>query len=546
MAAIKPKTKVKKGTGARAYRFSEALKFLMAAIFVVAVLLPLGRMFLEMDGESLRAVFSDDAFGEILGNSLSVALTSTVLTVLLAYGLAVATQRCDIRLKGLFALIFTLPMLVPSISNGMGLIILLGNNGILTRLLGLTQGIYGFWGIIIGSMLYAFPVAYLMLSDILRYEDMTPYEAARVLGLPKWRQFTAITWPYLRRPLVSVVFSVFTLVITDYGVPLMVGGKFKTIPTVMYQEVIGQLKFGRGAVYGMLLLLPAIVAFAFDLLNKDKGNSTYVVRGEQKKSSLAARITAYTGCTVTSVLVLLPFVAFVLLAFAKQYPRDLTFTLEHISDALRLGADGYLLNSVIMALGVSVVGVIIAFVTAYFTARMRSGASRFLHLASITTGAIPGIVLGLAYVLTFKGSFVYGTLAILIMVNTVHFLSSPYLMMYNSLSKINENLEPVGETLGISRVRMIKDVFIPRCAGTLAEMFSYFFVNCMMTISAVSFLANTDNKPVSLMINQFEAQSQMECAAVVSLAILLVNLLIKAVAWLCRRNASHVRRKAGI
>ena len=358
------------------------------------------------------------------------------------------------------------------------------------------------------------------------------------MGLSKGRQFTAITWPYLRKPLVSVVFSVFTLIVTDYGVPLMVGGKFKTIPVVMYQEVIGQLKFGRGAVYGMLLLIPALIAFVLDLLNKDKGNSTYVVKGEQKKTPWGAKIAAYAGCIATTAVVLLPFVAFVLLAFAKAYPRDLTFTFANIQKTFGLySADGYLINSFIMALGVSLVGVTIAFVTAYFTARMRSSASKFLHLASITTGAIPGIVLGLAYVLTFKGSFVYGTLAILIMVNTVHFLSSPYLMMYNSLSKINENLEPVGQTLGISRLRMIKDVFIPRCAGTLTEMFAYFFVNCMMTISAVSFLANTDNKPISLLITLFEAQSQFECAAVVSLAILLVNLLVKGVAWLCKRYA---------
>ena len=113
------------------------------------------------------------------------------------------------------------------------------------------------------------------------------------------------------------------------------------------------------------------------------------------------------------------------------------------------------------------------------------------------------------------------------MVNLVHFIASPYLMMYNSLSKINENLEGVGHTLGISRGRMIMDVFIPQCKGTMFEMFSYFFVNCMMTISAVSFLASTANKPVSLMINQFEAQMQLECAAVVSLAILAVNIIIK-------------------
>lgn len=142
------------------------------------------------------------------------------------------------------------------------------------------------------------------------------------------------------------------------------------------------------------------------------------------------------------------------------------------------------------------------------------------------------MVRGISYVLVFKGSVLYGTLLILVMVNTIHFISSPYLMMYNSMSKINENLESVGATLGISRAYMIKDIFIPQCKGTLMEMFSYFFVNCMMTISAVSFLSTTANKPISLMINQFEAQMQLECAAVVSLMILVVNLVIKGAVYL--------------
>ena len=215
--------------------------------------------------------------------------------------------------------------------------------------------------------------------------------------------------------------------------------------------------------------------------------------------------------------------------------------MANINRAIRLKADDYLLNSLTIALFVSVLGVAIAFVTAYMSARMKSKLSRFLHLSSITSAAIPGLVLGLSYVLVFKGSFIYGTAAILVMVNIVHFISSPYLMMYNSLSKLNENLEGVGQTLGVGRVRMIKDVFLPQCKGTLTEMFSYFFVNSMMTISAVSFLATTANKPVSLMINQFESQMQLECAAVVSLAILVVNLLVKALARLAK--ADPIRKK---
>mgnify|MGYP003309606265 FL=1 len=112
-------------------------------------------------------------------------------------------------------------------------------------------------------------------------------------------------------------------------------------------------------------------------------------------------------------------------------------------------------------------------------------------------------------------------------------------MIYNSLSKINENLEGVAHTMGIKRAYLIRDVLIPQCKYTLLEMFSYFFVNCMMTISAVSFLATTRNKPVSLMINQFEAQMQLECAAVVSLMILFTNLMVKGIIHVIKNRKNH-------
>ena len=109
-------------------------------------------------------------------------------------------------------------------------------------------------------------------------------------------------------------------------------------------------------------------------------------------------------------------------------------------------------------------------------------------------------------------------------------------MMYNTLGKVNPNLEAVGQSLGIRRFFMIKDVIIPKVRGTLIEMFTYFFVNSMMTISAVSFLAPPAPKPVALMINQFEAQLLMESAAFVSIVILGVNILVKGVSNIFARN----------
>lgn len=508
---------------------SDGVKMLLAVVFVALIFLPLVRMFTYMDAQSIQNVVASPVFSQAVLHSLTAALLGTVITVVIALLLAFCVQRTSIHLKGLFGTILTLPMLIPSISIGMGLVFLLGNNGILTRLLGLQGSIYGLWGIVIGSVLYALPVAFLMLSDVIRYEDGSSYEAARVLGIPKWRQFVSITLPYLRKPLISVVFATFSLIVTDYGVPLMVGGKYTTVASVMYQEVIGQLDFGKGAVYGSLLLIPAVIAFVVDMINKDKGNGSFVTKPcpiSNKKGTLAL---SYIFCIITAVLTLLPILVFVLLGFAKNYPTDLSFTLQNLQKAFKLRAGTYWVNSVQIAFFTALLGTVIAFVTAYLSARMKSGASRFLHLSAMTSAAIPGVVLGLSYVLTFTKTPLYGTILLLVFVNVVHFIASPYLMMYNSLSKINENLDGVAQTMGIGRLYMIRDVYIPQCKNTLLEMFSYFFVNCMMTISAVSFLAGTANKPVALMINQFEAQMQMECAAVVSLMILVTNLILKAI-----------------
>lgn len=506
---------------------AEYTKLLFSLVFISMVFIPLFRMFSYMDAESIKRVVSSPTFGSAVLHSLISASLGTIITVTLSFLLAMCIERTSIPFKGLFSIIFVLPMLIPSISHGMGLVILLGNNGIISKFLNLTGNIYGLNGIIIGSVLYAFPVAYLMLADVIHYEDGSAYEAARVLGIPKFRQFTAITLPFLKKPLISVFFAIFTLIITDYGVPLMVGGKYTTIATVMYQEVIGQLDFGKGAVYGTILLIPTIIAFIADFINKDKGNSGYVTKPCAISKNKAINNLALTLCILVALLTLLPLVSFGLLAFTADYPNDLTFTLDNLNKAFMLKAGDYYLNSVIIAIFTALVGVCISFMTAYLSARMKSKLSRFLHLSSMTSAAIPGMVLGLSYVLVFNKTPIYGTIIVLVLVNTIHFIASPYLMIYNSLSKINENLEGVAHTMGIKRSQLIRDVLIPQCKYTLLEMFSYFFVNCMMTISAVSFLATTVNKPVSLMINQFEAQMQLECAAVISLMILFTNLIIK-------------------
>ena len=157
--------------------------------------------------------------------------------------------------------------------------------------------------------------------------------------------------------------------------------------------------------------------------------------------------------------------------------------------------------------------------------------------------AIPGIVLGLGYMIAFKNSFIYNTFIILILVNIVHFFASPYLMAYNALLKVNQNYEVVAKTCNINLFLVIKDVIIPCTKKTIREMVSYFFVNSMITISAVSFLFNTKNMPLSLLINNYEGSMMLGEAAIISLIILIINIIVKGIVYLLNRRDFKNERK---
>lgn len=513
-------------------------KYLLLVYLLVTVVLPIVYLFSSIRAENVREVFSSAQFLPMLKNSFLTTIMATAISVVLSFFLAFAISRSRIRFKSVFVVLFTVPMLIPSISHGMGLVLLFGDNGLITNLIGLNIGLYGYCGIVMGSVLYSFPVSFLMFYDSFQYEDYTIYESARVLGLSSYRQFITITLPGMSRTILSAVLAVFTMVFTDYGVPLMTGGTAMTLPVYMYREVIGMMNFSGGAVVGVVLLLPAIVAFLMDLRKSNEAGSASTVTKpyfipENKKRDLLV----YICFALVLFLLCLPIVAFICLSFVKQYPIDMSFTLDNVKKLLSNGIGMYFVNSMAVALLTSLLGTCLSYFSAFITARSgKKLSNKTLHFVSMLSLAIPGVVLGLSFVLTFKELPFYRTIFILVLVNIVHFFSSPYLMAYNSLTKFNPNLEDVAQSLGISKLRMLFNVYIPCTQSTIMEMYSYYFVNAMITISAVSFLMNFRTMPLSLMIPQLESQSFIEGTALVSLLILLINLVEKGIAFFVKRH----------
>lgn len=513
------------------------ISILIFIFLLVTVFYPLLEMLIRVEWSDFGSLVSSFAFREALSNSLIVTSISTIISILMAYLLAFTLNRTNIKHRAVLKLLFTLPMLIPSISHGLGLINLFGANGIISKSLGFN--IIGSYGIILGSIMYSFPVAFLMLDDGFNYIDNNMYSTAKVLGLNKWQTFKKVTFCYLKKPLLSAIFAVFTMIFTDYGVPLAVGGKFITLPVFLYKEVIGLLDYSKGTMIGLFLLIPAIISFLFDNFSKDYSSGEFEGK-EYKISSNKKRdviLTTFVYLIIAFIFLILG--SFIYYAFVNNPVIDNTLSFKHFEYIIDNNISKYIFNSLFIALLVAIFGTIMAFFAAYTTARIKGKSAKIIHILTIISLAIPGIVLGLSYSIGFRDSFIYNTFIIMIIVNIIHFIASPYLMAYNALEKVNPNYEVVAKTCNISTFRIIMDVIIPCTKKTIREMLAYFFVNSMVTISAITFLFNTKTMPLSLLINNYEGNMMLGEAAIISLIILFFNVIVKGIIYIINRKESR-------
>ena len=519
---------IKLGRGLR----HEYLRAISIGCILLFAIMPLATLAFNVTGKDWAFIARDRKFWEAIKNSLIYTSTAAVITTALALVSAYLLETATLRKKNLYVIALTLGMLVPTISVGLGLRILFGTNGFLDLLFGLEIEVRGMPGLIIGSVMTSFPATFLILYDALHYEDKGPYDAASIMGIKRFSTFFRLTIPYLRIALISAFFACFTLIFSDYGMPMEIAGKVKTLPMYLYDQFMSSFQYGRGSIAGFVLLIPAVVSFVFDLIFKDQSS--------EKQNRLIPATRGFNNSAVVIIVVLgfllfLPQLAFISLSFTKAFPNDLSFTLEHIvnifSNTHGVGLAAYIVNSLELALLTSVVGTAFAYLLGYFSVRKSGRMAKAVDLLALSTVAIPGLVLGIGYIFLFKGTngTFYGTILILIVVNVFHFLGSPYLLAKNCLGKINSDYEVIGETLGINKGRMITHVLLPNSVTTLIEMFSYFFLNSMITISAVAFLCTYDNQPLSILITTYEKNSNYEMQSVISLIVLLLNVVARLI-----------------
>jgi iron(III) transport system permease protein len=489
--------------------------------------------------------FSTPALFASVWNSLFVAVLSTAIVLPLAFIYAYALQRSCMRWKGLFQALALIPILAPSLLPAISLIYLFGNQGFLREWM-FGVDIYGPVGIVVSQVFYCFPHALMILLAALSMADSRLYEAADALGASKARVFFTVTLPGAKYGVISAGFVVFTLVITDFGIAKVIGGRFNVLATDIFKQVIGQQNFEMGAVVGFVLLIPAVVAFFADRIIQGRQVALLSARAVPLIPRPDSRRDngLFVFCAVVGGLIFVLLAMAVWASFVTRWPYNLALTLKNYNfgDFDTNGWSAYY-NSIEMAAWTAAIGTVIVFVGAYLLEKTRSFAlgRALAQFMAMLPMAVPGLVLGLAYIFFFnaKGNpfgFIYATMAILVVNSITHFYTVSHLTATTALKQLDHEFEAVSASLKVSLLRTMTRVSVPVCLPAVLDISIYLFVNAMTTVSAVIFLYSTDTKLAAVTIINMDESGFTAAAAAMAVAIVATSASVKIVHLLITRR----------
>ncbi len=494
---------------------------------------------------------------ESLWNSVWVSALVTLITVPLAFGFAYALSRSRMLYKPLFRGITLIPLLAPSLLAAISLIYWFGNQGVLKgamQSLGITE-IYGAPGIVVAECFAVFPHVMMILVTALTLADARLYEAADAMGTSAARKFFTITLPGAKYGLISAALVGFTLVMTDFGIPKVIGGNFNVLATDVFKLVIGQQDFAKGAVVAILLLAPAVLTFSVD---------SYVSR--RQTAMLTARAVAYVPspsrgfdllmtayCCAIAFLVLAMLGMAVFASFASFWPYNLSPSLRHYVTGLVDAEVGVgFVNSLKMAGATAVFGTLLVFCGAYLLEKTRGLAPLhgLVKLLAMLPMAVPGLVLGLGYIFFFNApgnplGGLYHTLTLLTLCTIIHFYTTGHLTAVTALKSLDSEFEAVSASLKVPFFKTFWRVTLPICSPALVDIARYFFINAMTTISAVVFLYSPETKVASIAILNLDEAGEIGAAAAMAVLIgavsTLATLLFMGVSWWVNRRTQAWR-----
>lgn len=515
-----------------------------ALVLVLLIVYPTIRTLFEPSFDDVASVFTTSRWRIAARNTALITVLSTISAVVVGTVFAYAVTRAQVWGARFFSAMPLLLLVTPPFVGGFAFILLFGRRGLFTHtLLGLEGSPYGWHGLWVAQTLTFFPIAFLLMRSAFSRINSTLEHAASSLGASRWQTFTSVTLPLTVPALASSTLFIAISVLSDFGNPMLVGGRFRVLATEVYTQATGWGNFGTAAVLGFALLIPALILFLLQRALFGRFEHRFVTEsgrgrvGTVPPPSRWVRSVLWIVVFVVSALVIAQYVAIALTALTNIWGVDYALTWQHF--AYTTSRANVIGNSVWFAFVAAVLGTILAGVTAFFVGRTNVPFGSQLELVALLPAAIPGTLLGVAFVLAFNGPpfSLGGTAFIVILAMMVSYLPVGFRLFAAAFAQISRSLDESAATLGVSEVRVFANILLPIVTGPAAAAFLFTFIQSVGTMSAVIFLVSFDTPVASVAILNLAEQGHWGRAAALALVLIAASFTALAVLGRAGRRA---------
>lgn len=533
------------------------LSLLLAAVllFVLYPLLCIVKQSVTGD-EGFSLAMYESIFGENLGllkNSVFVALLSAALSTVLAVAVAFSVRFTSKKIGGLLMGILLVSMVSPPFISSLAYIQLFGRNGMISKgLLGLSLNPYGWQGVVIMQSLFFTSLNALLLIGMLERIDLSLLQASADLGATRGKTLYKVVVPLISPSLLICFLLSFIRSMADFGTPIVIGGRFETVATEIYMQIIGYSDLHRSSALNVLLLIPALLGFIlyrYLMKKNDKifaGNNNKAVGTEEDfriKGPSAALI--YVSASVFFATMLLVYGSIFLNSFSKNVHGDRKFTFEYLEALFERNMDTFI-RSVVYALIVALVGTFIGILLSYYVERRKIWLGNFVDFIVTMPYMLPGSCFGIGYILAFNHSPLKLTGTALIVIANMIFkqLSITTKAVTASLAQISLNIDDAARDLGANQLQVFKDILLPNLKPAFATGFVNNFTSAMITAGSVIFLITPGQKIAVFTLFDSINTGKYGEASMISTFIILITVVINIIFYIGlsggRGRRSHV------
>ena len=480
-----------------------------------------------------REVFASRYLARAFWNSIMMGVLTAGAGCVLGFLFAFAIARTDMPLKKIFHVIAIIPVVSPPFIGAMAIIMLFGNNGLITwSLLGIRNyPIYGFRGLLIAQVITFFPVAYITLRGVIESISPTLEDAALDLGGSRLKVFLKVTLPLTAPGIASAMLVLFIETMADFGNPLILAGsQFPILSVQAYLEITGMYNLPKGSAIAFLLLAPSITAYF--LQKYWVSRKQYVtVTGKPTDSTLKsvsplAKWVLFGFCVLVAAFILLIYVTIIWGAFAKVWGFDSSPTIDHFKYTFGVGFRAIKDTLIIAGLSTPLAG-ILGMIIAFLVVRKHFPGKKLMEFSSMLSFAVPGTVIGIGYILAFnqRPLLLTGGLAILLLNFIYRYIPVGIQSGVAILQGVDPSIEEAAIDLGADSRKTFLKITLPLMIPAFFSGLIFSFVRAMTAISAAIFLVSSRWNLMTVQIMSQVDSGRLGAAAAFSL-ILVVLILI--------------------